>query len=39
MGDFQNLEQDFYQSGYYTEGQEEIYGYDPTYLNPVYDDV
>ncbi|XP_056617142.1 protein YIPF5-like [Triplophysa dalaica] len=39
MGDFHNLDQDFYQSGYYTEGQEEIYGYDPTYLNPEYDDV
>lgn len=36
MGDF---EQDFYQSGYYTDGQEEIYGYDPTYMNPEYDNV
>lgn len=36
MGDFQNFEQDFYQSGYYTDSQqEEVYGY----VNPEYHDV
>ncbi|XP_051507807.1 protein YIPF5-like [Myxocyprinus asiaticus] len=40
MGDFQNFEQDFYQSGYYMDGQqEEVYGYDPGYVHPEYHDV
>ncbi|XP_056327286.1 protein YIPF5-like [Danio aesculapii] len=40
MGDFQNIEQDFYQSGYYIDGQQEdVYGYDPAYLNPEYNDA
>ncbi|NP_001032310.2 protein YIPF5-like isoform X1 [Danio rerio] len=40
MGDFQNTEQDFYQSGYYIDGQQEdVYGYDPAYLNPEYNDA
>lgn len=40
MGDFQNFEQDFYKSGYYTDGQqEEIYDYDSAYINPEYHNV
>lgn len=40
MGDFQNFEQDFYQSGYYVDGQqEEEYCYDPAYVNPEYHEV
>ncbi|XP_065153201.1 protein YIPF5 [Paramisgurnus dabryanus] len=40
MGDFQNFQQDFYQSGYYTDGQqEEIYGFDSAYFNPEYHNV
>uniref|UniRef100_A0A672KDD1 Zgc:123321 n=1 Tax=Sinocyclocheilus grahami TaxID=75366 RepID=A0A672KDD1_SINGR len=40
MGDFQNFEQDFCQSGYYMDGQQEdVYGYDPVYVNPEYHEV
>lgn len=40
MGDFQKFEQDFYQSGYYVDGQqEEEYCYDPAYVNPKYHEV
>uniref|UniRef100_A0A8C1BTU1 Zgc:123321 n=2 Tax=Cyprinus carpio TaxID=7962 RepID=A0A8C1BTU1_CYPCA len=40
MGDFQNFEQDFYQSGYYMNvQQEDVYGYDAAYVNPDYHEV
>lgn len=40
MGDFQNVEQDFYQSGYYIDGQQEdVYGCDPAYVDPDYREV
>ncbi len=40
MGDFQNFEQDFYQSGYNMDSQQEdVYGYDPAYVDPDYHEV
>ncbi|XP_030628684.1 protein YIPF7 isoform X2 [Chanos chanos] len=40
MGDFQQYDQDFYQSGYYIDGQgQELYDYDSAYSSPDYQDV
>lgn len=40
MGEFQNFEQDFYQSGYNMDSQQEdVYGYDPAYVDPDYHEV
>lgn len=40
MGDFQQFDQDFYQTEYYIDNQgQEASGYDPAYINPEYNSV
>ncbi|XP_062851170.1 protein YIPF5-like [Trichomycterus rosablanca] len=40
MGDFREIDQDFFQTEYYIDDQgQEAYGYDPVYTSPDYQDV